>query len=53
MITLEDVDRPKFLFTVSVSPFLLVKTWAPRCVYCRKESVDLELQIIKPKECQW
>ena len=29
------------------------KKWLPRCVYGRKESVDSELQIIKPKECQW
>ncbi len=31
----------------------ITKTRAPRCVYGRKESVDLELQVIKPNECQW
>jgi hypothetical protein len=29
------------------------KTRAPRCVYGRKDSADSELQILKPKECQW
>ena len=29
------------------------KTWAPRCVYGRKESADSELQVMKPNECQW
>ncbi len=31
----------------------ITNTRVPRCVYGRKESVDLELQVIKPKECQW
>jgi hypothetical protein len=31
----------------------LKKSRAPRCVYGRKDSVDLELQVMKPKECQW
>jgi hypothetical protein len=26
---------------------------APRCVYGRKDAADSELQILKPKECQW
>ena len=29
------------------------KTRAPRCVYGRKDAADSELQILKPKECQW
>ena len=29
------------------------KTRAPRCVYGRKDSADSELQVMKPKECQW
>ena len=29
------------------------KTQAPRCVFSCKESADLELQVIKPNECQW
>jgi len=29
------------------------KTRSPRCVYGRKDSADSELQILKPKECQW
>ena len=29
------------------------KNRAPRCVYGRKDAADSELQILKPKECQW
>ena len=29
------------------------KTWAPRCVHGHKYPVDLELHVMKPKECQW
>jgi len=29
------------------------QTRAPRCVYGRKDSADSELQVMKPKECQW
>jgi len=29
------------------------KTWAPRCVYGRKDSADSELHVMKPNECQW
>ena len=29
------------------------KTRAPRCVYGRKDSADLELHVMKPEECQW
>ncbi len=29
------------------------KSKAPRCVYGCKDSADLELQVMKPKECQW
>ncbi len=29
------------------------KSRAPRCVYGRKDSADSELQVMKPKECQW
>jgi hypothetical protein len=29
------------------------KSPAPRCVYGRKDSADSELQVMKPRECQW
>jgi len=29
------------------------KSRAPRCDYGCKDSVDSELQVMKPKECQW
>jgi len=29
------------------------KTRVPRCVYGRKDSVNSELQVMKPKDCQW
>ena len=31
----------------------LKKSRAPRCVYGRKDSAESELQVLKPKECQW
>ena len=30
-----------------------IKSRVPRCVYGHKDSVDSELQVMKPKECQW
>ncbi len=39
--------------SLSASGKALKKSRAPRCVYGRKDFADSELQVMKPKECQW